>query len=314
MTFGGMSMTSDTVQKDQNRDRKTWVEALVAELVVDYGSGFRDLFGEIGARPPFFLWSPKASDVYNPDLLKFFEICQGQLDKTGRLRQRNLNLDAFSSMLDRVIVIDVEEDASVFRYAHYGSAIAQRYRRNMQGRTTADFGGNISVFFEAAYRAICTRKAWLLSEHEPPSQVFVQRWKRLMVPIFDDKDEVLQIILVNIPENSLQAGLDLVADPVFVLSADKHVQYANGMAQEVFSLEPLGPEDVTLKDLTGIDIRLYRTPQELLGRKQVLNFDQKGPTGQLLEQFTLTVSGALYRNSPIYVVILRMIDQFPRPI
>lgn len=294
MNDEAVSGTSQTEESWRERD---------AELQ----SGIDSTFRRAGARPPLIKWSPRPEDITNPLVRSFGAKCLMRTVDGVRVPKSALTLDALGAMAGWCMLLDVEGEDGPFRYAHYGSQIADSFGVDMTGRTTQGFEGHISEFFTTLYREVLARRQWVLSEHEPPSHVFVRSWQRLIVPLVDDDHNVVQLAVANVAENELRAGLDLILDPVFVLDENETIRYANPAAQRFFRFAMLDIDASTMRDLTGISLDLNVSAEHLLTCGEAIDRIVLADQGSLMERLSMTVSAAQHRGNSYYVVIMRPI-------
>ncbi len=282
----------------------------IRELSEDLGAGrtakLQELFRGQGARSPLVAWAPGMQDLQNPLIEKFMEQCLELSDKNGLLRIDDFRLADFASMSDWMMVLAVEDEGRQFRYTHYGPAIREHFGRDMTGQTTLDFDNHISLFFTALYGAVSHRGIPVLSEHEPPAQVFVSSWRRLIVPLFDDVGHVVAFAAINVPMNELRAGLETIPDPVFVVDAEGIVRYANHEARELFPKAELASGRQDFEALTGVSLEETDPPIELLGRRCVLDSQELMLLDTMLVDMQLTISAALHREHAFYIIVLRL--------
>lgn len=281
------------------------IDMMTDSLMSDGTDALRQTFNAEGARAPIVIWSPTDEELHSPLLERFARRCRAMASPDGRLR-----LTAFSAeKLDRglvnwLMIVEVEGDA--FRYRAYGPGVAEHYGQDLTGLTTDAFTGHIAAFFAALYRSAARRGEWVLSEHEPPRQVFVRVWRRLIVPLFNESgDGVAAFAVLNLPENELRTGLELMVDPVFVADADNVVHYANGAAREMFGIASTRAAEATLKQLTGIGFASLPPPDEMLARREVREATELLVAGGIAERLISTVSAAEYRGQAFHVIALR---------
>lgn len=288
-----------------------------ADETIDVGtlanSIARDDFGPVRAyfqaqevTEPRVIWSPEARFFGSPVIRSFAEVCDVLGEPGGGIPEAGFGLDAFDG-LDRWLMV-LERQGEHFRYLHYGSEIRDHYGSDMTGRTTADFGGYISLFFEALYHATIVRGERVLSEHEPPRRVFVRAWRRLIVPLIGSDEQVMGFVAANVPDNELRAGLEMIVDPVIVTDRDGEVQYVNAAAQQFFRIAP-GPLR-SLKAMTGLELDGLKPPEVLLARREVIErlelFEHKSG---LMDRVALSISAAEHRGRAYYVTQVRPIDR-----
>lgn len=283
---------------------------VIADLVADafvpeQPDTIRQLFNEVGARAPEVIWSPSHAELRNPLLRTFNDICQGYA-VDGRVPQSAVRLEDFGGLTEWLMLLEPVNGGEDFKYLSYGASIAESFGTDMTGRQTSDFGGHISTFFLGLYRAIMRRGEWVCSEHEPPRDVFVRVWQRLLVPLFDDDGDVSRILVLNVPDNELRAGLELMVDPVFVLRADETVVYCNRAAQSLFAIKGAG-RNASLENLTGIPLEIATSPEVMLSQHKVEDSVRLTIRQAIVERLVMTVSATQYRDDAFYVVVMRLI-------
>ena len=283
------------------------IEALAASLTSGPDVHLRALFNAAGARPPVVLWSPRPEEMHHPALRHLADLCGGHADAQGKVPASAITPERLEAVADWLMLIDVEGDGGPYRYRHYGRRISDHFGRDMTGLTTSDFGGHISLFFSALYTAAARSGAWVLSEHEPPRDVFVRAWQRLIVPLVDDAGRVIRFAAVNIPENELRAGLELMVDPVFVLDAAQGIQYSNQAARRFFGVTSPRPAPATLKDVTGIAVPPGLDPAQLMTTGESVDSIELALNGVIVERLVMTVSATQNRGQGYFVVVMRLI-------
>ena len=282
------------------------VDRLAAGLTAGDTSILRAHFAAHGAAQPTIIWSPGPRDLGTPVLQSFAEICDGIATEEGFVNASNFRLEDFDGLDRWMMVLSRENDGHSYR--HYGSEIANFYGRDMTGRSTADFEGYIGAFFSALYTAAARRRERVLSAHEPPLDVFVRTWRRLIVPLVDDGAELTGFVVANVAENELRAGLDMIVDPVFVADGEGRVQYCNDAAQRFFGIGP-GQRD-TLEELTGFGLADLPPPELLLTRREIVErLELVERRGQVMERLGVTISAAEHRGRAFYVVLMRGVTE-----
>ena len=280
---------------------------LVAKSVAPDGhDAVRQIFNDAGARAPEVIWRPGAADVRNPLLRQFQAICKGyKVD--GRVPAKALRLEDFGGLTEWLMLLKPVDGGTDFEYLAYGSSIADSFGSDMTGRRTSEFGGYISTFFLGLYRAVLEEKACVYSEHEPPRNVFVRVWQRMIVPLFDDAGEVARILVLNVPDNELRAGLELMVDPVFVLRADESIVYANRAAQNVFRFSAAEAMGQSLEAASGVPLELGWAPEDMLSQHKVDDSVRLTIRDGIVERLVMTVSATQHRDAAFYVVVMRLI-------
>lgn len=266
----------------------------------------RQMFNAAGARSPEVIWSPTDIEIRSPLLREFAAVCRVLAREDGSLPDTDINLDHFGDLKEWIMMIEPVEGETDFLYTYYGSGIAQHYGRDMTGQRSSQFGGHIGTFITGLYSAMLERGEIVYTEHEPPQNVFVRAWQRYIVPRTDDTGKTTGFLALNVPENELRAGLELMIDPVMVVSRDEKIVYANRAAQTMFNL-PSIRQDEAFNQATGMSLEVHRTPLEMLAQHRVEDSVQLTLRDTIVERLVMTVSAAQYKDTAYYVVVLRLI-------
>jgi PAS domain-containing protein len=284
-------------------------DAFAAVDTVEIDPALRRLFTENGTRPPLILWSPAEAEISAPLMHGFTRRMQALAKTDGRVPASAVTPEALGPLSAWSVLVDIEGPNGPFRYRHVGESILPyATRRDIIGRTSADYDNFFGAFFTALYRAAARRKEWVFSEHEPAREVFIRNWQRLIVPLFgEDGETVTRFAVMAIPENTLRKGLDLMVDPVFVLDDAQVIHHCNRAAEAQFGSGALTHDaGTTLSDVTGITLEIVPTPAELLTRGEAIDLVELVPRGGILERMAVTVSATQHRGRAFFIVVMRL--------
>jgi PAS domain-containing protein len=282
------------------------VDLIADSLTPGHPDAVRDLFNSAGARAPEVIWSPDDAELRSPLLRQFASICQRYKTADGRIPTTAVRLEDFGGLTERLMIIDLVDDGKDFRYTFYGAGICDYYGHDMVGRLTSDIGGHIATFFSGLYKAVLRRGEIVYSEHEPPITVFVRVWQRLIVPLTDSNGKIARFIVINVPDNELRTGLELMVDPVFVVTAEEKITYANRAAKTLFNLSQSRPNG-DFEQTTGLALDARLSPTEMLSQHRIDDTVQLTIRDTIVERLVMTVSATQHRGTAFYVVVMRMI-------
>ncbi|MEO0620919.1 MAG: hypothetical protein AAF183_01715 [Pseudomonadota bacterium] len=261
------------------------------------------LFYAKRARPPLVIWDPNRIDLQGGDLVAFFD------HVAGLPSARGLPLASAFDPTDApgnqwLMLLEPTSFGTDFRYLQYGQGIAEYFGSSLNGKLTSALGGHISRFFIALYRAAMHRRQCVLSEHEPPAEVFVRIWRRLIVPLVDDAGFVTRFAVLNIPENQMRAGLEVVPYPCIVADRTRQVRFANTAARRFTGMEKPWTHRATLEDVFRNGIDLPEQPEALVDEtsqpfRQSVTLDLPGCCGTVCE---VHVGAARYRADTLFVI------------
>lgn len=263
------------------------------------------MFAEAGSPPPFVLWTPKTDMVENKLIRRFISHCRTLENSDGTLPADKTNLDQFGAMKEWLMLLTPIEDGQFFRYDHYGAGISRVYGKDMGGASTRDFPGHISAFFNSVYLAVTKRRERVLTIHQPPKQVFVSTWWRMIMPVTSSDGEIAHIIALNTPEHELRPGLEILPVPVLIMDADRVVRYANKEARQFFDNGSYGPWSRRLFEYSGLDLEITESPEEILDHGMAQTSLCRHVKHQRIGQFAATISAALHHDTAFYVILLQ---------
>jgi len=253
---------------------------LASDLIAGRIDTSHRLFQSNGLGAPSIVWAPELTDIQHPVLRRFHRFMTGAAQSHGRVSTEAFEALDLGDLEDHLMVLQVLHNGYDFRYERYGAEIAAHFGTDMTGLLTS-------------------------SVHEPPSEILVQTWRRLIIPLFEPTGEIKRVAVANVPDNDLYTGLNVMPDPVLVCRRDGIVQFANSAAAGTFDWGPRLRIGMSLVDYTGLDIRLpdnakHEASMTRAGVSRVI-----GIRNALLMHFEATVSTVVYRGNPIYVVVLK---------
>ena len=277
------------------------VEELAATLARGETAAMSALFRENGSRVPFLLWSPSLVDVQHPVSRSVLRACGGQTP----VAETFLDSEDFAALAEWTMVVEMIDDGADTRYRHYGAGIAESYGRDLTGMSVADVGGHVATFFHALYIAAATRNEIVKSVHEPPKQVFVTEWRRLLVPLTAPDGKVRRFAVANVPDNPLRAGLDMMPDPVLIVSQDGRVCCANRAACLRFQRARCVSGEDLLVDWIGGDVALPPTPDDLILSGAPHHVTARSLRAGKIVALRATIGATYYRDQAFFVVHLQ---------
>lgn len=263
------------------------------------------LFGAEGARAPIVVWDPGPADLEHPLLRNFLHAAHAARDADGRVPLAWIDSPEFAMFSDWTMVLTPVTGLSDFHYDHYGPEIARAYGKDATGGRTSDFSGHIASFFLALYQAVIRRGQIASSEHEPPLQVFVRTWRRVIVPVFAPDGTVAKIAAINIPDNELRAGLDALPDAILVVDPTGRVCFANKPAFEFFEHSGTLAPGKTLSEFTGLDVQLPETPDDAIRGGPGHAVRHLVVRNSVIVPVQVTIGATLYRDTTFYIVSVR---------
>lgn len=160
----------------------------------------RNVFGEHGAEPPELFWEPPTELL--PPILGFLR--RFQMDNATTNAQ--LHIAAVDPLqlrpaLGFVNLLDVIDGGRDFRYRLYGTSVALVSGFDMTGKLLSEFPARPYVieFNIAVDRASWRLKRCAYTRRCPQGAEDVLQWHRLSVPLVDDNDAVVRMMIGAVP-------------------------------------------------------------------------------------------------------------------
>lgn len=202
-------MGSKVCQGEAISDSASW--DLAEQIAKDNFSTLSRLHVSHGIAPPFLVWRPESLDLEQEQLQFLLRYWNGLVGEDATVAASKIDpLDMWPA-LGFIMLLDVVDGGADFRFRVYGSAIAQSAEFDVTGKlmSEAPLQGVVMDFFYAVYRAVLIRPEPLYTEHEPPAEIGVKRWHRLMLPLVDDDQKVSRVLVGNVPGEWRQPRKDL---------------------------------------------------------------------------------------------------------
>ncbi len=185
-----------------------WNDSAAHAIAAESYDGVNSLFQAQGLAEPTFAWDPRADQI-EPDILQ--QLLAYWHDLRGdRVFPDPKEIDPFDFKfaLGYIMLLDVIDQGADFRYRLYGTKIALAYNKDRQDLRTSVFEGVIREFFTAVYRAVLIRRIPIFTEHEPPPNVYVSSWRRLILPYGANQDRIERFMVGNVPKNPARLARD----------------------------------------------------------------------------------------------------------
>ncbi len=171
--------------------------ALLEDRVCDVEA----VFLQNGAYPPDLVWDPEVEQIEDSRLRQLRDYWRAKAGGAPAAPEHMIDPAEMRFILGYVMLLEVLEAGSDFRYRLYGSLIAERFGRDVTGQTVRQFGDSeyIVNFFLATYQAVSTTRRPLLSVHYPRPGSQTASWSRLILPLSDGRGTVSRLLVGQIP-------------------------------------------------------------------------------------------------------------------
>lgn len=281
------------------------INALSRDLSQGRIDTLSQMFAYHGIPAPFLVWKPTEQDVPHPVLRAFMRVIDRTLNKDGRLTQSFLEDEGYLVLKDWIVELEPDEDLNDYAYKHFGLQVAGAFGEDMAGQKVSQLGGHLANFLISVNRAVIARQQAVMTTHEPEKQSFVLNCHRVVVPVYDASGNIYRIVVANVTDNELRAGLEILPDAVLVVSSAGELCFANRPAYALFS-QPHGIwKHESLEAFTGIDFELPKHPESLVRQGHHDSHRHVVLKDGIVTPIDVTISAAFFRNDPFYVVTAR---------
>jgi hypothetical protein len=184
-----------------NRIDTTEIDAMRDELVAGGITRLSAPFIKHGLRAPLVRWNPDPADLPTAQLPFVLRHWQSLRDDKGHVSHDKIEPFALKPALGYILILDVLDDGTDYRYRLYGSEIARVAGFDMTGKRTSEMvtGPLASTFYMAVYRALLLRPEPMHTWHEMPMQITINNWDRIVLPLTDARGHVSRIMTCNMP-------------------------------------------------------------------------------------------------------------------
>ncbi len=137
--------------------------------------------------PCRLLWDPQEADLKEEVLQYLLEFWQQRRRADGLLPRNAIDPVALRRALGYIMLLDVIDGGSDFRYRLYGTIIAERTGFDWTGRRLSEMAAQVptGTFYEAVYRSVMRRRQPIYTISGSPLHVAATWWSRLILPVAD---------------------------------------------------------------------------------------------------------------------------------
>lgn len=139
--------------------------------------------------------SSEPLEIHHPLLQRLLELWQ--LKRGQRLMPARADFDVFElkDWLGNLMLVEVEEGATEFRYRLYGSVLASYYDRDLTGRSTVALPPPTREIVCREYREVCITRRPMTVERKRSVQHSARIVAKLILPL-SATDDVTDMLLV----------------------------------------------------------------------------------------------------------------------
>jgi diguanylate cyclase (GGDEF)-like protein/PAS domain S-box-containing protein len=176
------------------------------------------------------LWQPREADLPARPLAAVMRWWAGLPRSDSLPSIKAIDPQALGPAADHLLIVEPIEAGQDFVYRYYGAGVARADGHDMTGQRASALGDHAGLFVMATYRAVLMRRQPLYTEHEPPQNLFVTQYDRLILPLADADGKANRLVVGNVPEAPMRTLVDTVMDGVLVLDRAGRIRMANPAA------------------------------------------------------------------------------------
>lgn len=177
----------------------------VSEAVLRYLNGASEL-AEVAEALDFeikdlgFFLDPRPEDLTLPEHREVLAFWQGLPRVEGVADVVKIDPQELRSVLGYLMLVDAGAGPNDYRYALYGSKIAEVAGFDITGKSVWDVATTsaIKILFVACYRAVRQLRRPLYTIHKAPPSITTSHWHRLILPL-GQGGKVKRFLVCNTP-------------------------------------------------------------------------------------------------------------------
>jgi len=164
----------------------------------------RRKFAERGACGPEVTWSPTSADLPSLQLRFLLDYWRERAGGRPAPRVRDIDPVEMRPVLGFIVLTEVIEGGTDFRFRLYGSTVASVSGFDLTGKRLSEHPAPeyVCAFYLALYRAAYRRGEPVSTTHRPPLAVHTHAWHRLMLPLVDESGAIVRFLSGNVPIRS----------------------------------------------------------------------------------------------------------------
>jgi hypothetical protein len=156
------------------------------------------MFEDLGSASPRRDWDPPR-EIIESDRLRRLNDHWHALGAGEIPARSSFFPEHVAYILGNLAVIDLDESTGSLGYRLYGTAVSERYGRDLTGTTIDESGETLARFFAAAFRGVLEKRRPLYTRHSPPSTSLVRDCQRLILPFADDQGVLRHLVVGHLP-------------------------------------------------------------------------------------------------------------------
>ena len=159
------------------------------------------LFAAHDASAPEVIWNPGEADLPHEPLQFLLGYWSAKKDGNELPRTGSIDPVEMKPALRFIMLLDVLDGGTDFRYRVYGTGIVERTGRDWTGKRVSDLAAFAYTgrFYTAVYRAALRRRLTVATVSDSPRHVAATDWSRLVLPLANKDGEITRFLVGNVP-------------------------------------------------------------------------------------------------------------------
>lgn len=159
-------------------------------------------FTETGISRPLVIWDPARSDLVTDPVRFVYDYWHDRKPATA-LGMPSAAVDPSDLIpaLGYIILLDILEDGRDYRYRLFGSKIAEIAKFDSTGLRISETKAHplMKAFFATVYEAVLRCGRPVYTEHNPPPNLTIATWHRIVLPLVDEVGRPDRFLVGNVP-------------------------------------------------------------------------------------------------------------------
>lgn len=178
------------------------IQAEATRLASGDTSTVDDWFVSTGISKPIIIWEPERADLVTEPVTFLYDYWKAHR-QAGEVGMRAADLVPYDLVpaLGYIILLDILDEGRDFRYRLFGSKIAEIAKFDSTGLRISETKAHplMKAFFSTVYDAVLQKQKPIYTEHNPPPNLTIATWHRIVLPLHDGAGTITKFLVGNVP-------------------------------------------------------------------------------------------------------------------
>ncbi len=151
---------------------------------------------------PVVVWDPDRTDLVTAPIIFLYDYWKARVPE-GEVGMRASDLAPYDLVpaLGYIMLLDILDGGRDFRYRLFGSKIAEIAKFDSTGLRISETKAHplMKAFFSTVYEAVLQKRLPIYTEHNPPPNLTIATWHRVVLPLHDGSGTITKFLVGNVP-------------------------------------------------------------------------------------------------------------------